>query len=504
LVPVEILDRSRFFTMLPSAAALLVMIPLVVAAPIAVAHRLAGGAAVLLIVTIVVVSYRRQRALPGDVLVVPLLAALAGSSLLDPKAVMGITYGVLIGLSLYGTLIRAAALTGGMMGAILIALAWNPSTTGSGVPWDDPAVFTALPQLAMLSALTRILYGSLVSHQRTSRQQAILAESGGRLLSARDAAELRQVAADTTRALGRLTPDLAGVFVHSDGTALTITATMAVPDQAAQRQLPMNVLEFFDHANPHVAQPVCRGRDALTRLAPDARHWEITALGPADDRRYAIVGSRRPIRADDFTAFRTLGQQLAMAHANCESRELLYHQAHHDQLTGLPMRQMFLKTLTAAIESPSPGVVLLYIDLDDFKPVNDRYGHAAGDQLLTAVAGRLTDAAGPGGLAARFGGDEFAVLLTGVATETDARENAERISRRLLEPVHLTAGTLTIGASIGLAQWEPLVTVEELLHRADAAMYAAKVAGQSRIVVFTQDDGPQVERTQTAQPQIAL
>ena len=129
-----------------------------------------------------------------------------------------------------------------------------------------------------------------------------------------------------------------------------------------------------------------------------------------------------------------------------------------------------------------PGsIALLTVDLDDFKRVNDTYGHAAGDELLVAVAERLRTAAEPLGLAARFGGDEFAVLYPTVTGADEATALAEALSAALAAPIRLTDATVTDGASIGVALHRPGSSHRDLLRRADLAMYSAKTEGKNRV-----------------------
>jgi diguanylate cyclase (GGDEF)-like protein len=165
----------------------------------------------------------------------------------------------------------------------------------------------------------------------------------------------------------------------------------------------------------------------------------------------------------------------------------LRHRAFHDHLTGLPNRALLRDRLTEALEASPAGtyVAVLLLDLDGFKQVNDEYGHAAGDQLLIAVADRLRlDLRMPGDTAARLGGDEFAVLLVNL----DGWASAQRIANRLLgvlqQALDLPVGRLHPKASVGIALSQGHRTIEDLLHDADVAMYTAKAAGKGTVVEF--------------------
>ncbi|MDP3712538.1 MAG: EAL domain-containing protein [Mycobacteriales bacterium] len=163
------------------------------------------------------------------------------------------------------------------------------------------------------------------------------------------------------------------------------------------------------------------------------------------------------------------------------------HQSLHDGLTGLPNRALFLDRLARAREhSDRHGTPLavLFLDLDDFKVVNDSLGHLVGDQLLSAVADRVVTALRGCDTVARLGGDEFAVLL-GEADHNEATVAADRVLMALEEPFDLGTHTVHVGASIGLVTAVGAqVLAEELLRDADVAMYRAKADGKRRYVVF--------------------
>jgi diguanylate cyclase (GGDEF)-like protein len=123
---------------------------------------------------------------------------------------------------------------------------------------------------------------------------------------------------------------------------------------------------------------------------------------------------------------------------------------------------------------------VLFIDLDDFKNVNDLLGHAAGDDLLRVVAGRLTDVTRPGDLVARLGGDEFAVLLASVNDVGDAEAFANRVVAIIAEPVNVLGQVVQVGASVGLCMVEEDADLESVMRKADLAMYSAKGKGKNR------------------------
>ena len=166
----------------------------------------------------------------------------------------------------------------------------------------------------------------------------------------------------------------------------------------------------------------------------------------------------------------------------------LAHQALHDALTGLPDRELFLDRLAVALDrSQRTGTALavLFLDVDNFKRVNDTLGHAAGDRLLEGLAERLRMTLRPMDTVARFGGDEFTFLFEELASEREAMLIAERISRTVALPIMLEEGETAVTVSIGisLARGSSLAA-ETVIREADAAMYRAKARGRSRYELF--------------------
>jgi diguanylate cyclase (GGDEF)-like protein/PAS domain S-box-containing protein len=164
----------------------------------------------------------------------------------------------------------------------------------------------------------------------------------------------------------------------------------------------------------------------------------------------------------------------------------LAHQANHDPLTGLPNRTLLAGHVAERFTPGGSGLACLFLDLDNFKVVNDSLGHAAGDELLVEIAGRLRSTVRPGDLVARFGGDEFVVVCEGVE-EADAVTLAERIGAALAEPVRLGGVDVRPHASVGVTvQTDEHTAAEELIRDCDIAMYQAKAGGKGRITVLDQ------------------
>ncbi|MHB8576945.1 MAG: diguanylate cyclase domain-containing protein [Dehalococcoidia bacterium] len=269
----------------------------------------------------------------------------------------------------------------------------------------------------------------------------------------------------------------------------------------------------FTWVNPYFEQTTgytladLRGRRALELVHPNDRDWVRTQAqaqlrgGAPTPYSYSYLtgmASKRwvlesvvPVRlaggADVVGTWQDITDQ-KQAEA-----QLSYH-ALHDPLTGLANRTLFLERLGRALgrrARQSGQVAALYLDLDDFKGVNDRLGHHAGDALLVAMAARLSGTVRATDTVARLGGDEFTVLLDDLATPAAVRQCAAQLLAALREPYLIGGHAVAVTASVGVALSTPgAADPEGLLRAADVALYQAKAQGKDRLVVSGQRDRP--------------
>ncbi len=230
----------------------------------------------------------------------------------------------------------------------------------------------------------------------------------------------------------------------------------------------------------------------------------LRALGVRSSLAVPIAGKERPFGVLDvhstepsrFTPqdvhfAQALANVLADARERHRADEALRHRVLHDALTGLPNRLSFVASLQDALRrgaaSGSP-VGILFLDLDHFKLINDSIGHHAGDDLLRAVAPRLRSHLRPGDIVARFGGDEFGILVDRLTDEEEAQAIADRVADAFTGPYSMGGAEHFVTASIGIAVAHPNandpVEAELLIRDADAAMYRAKERGRGRTEVF--------------------
>jgi diguanylate cyclase (GGDEF)-like protein/PAS domain S-box-containing protein len=228
------------------------------------------------------------------------------------------------------------------------------------------------------------------------------------------------------------------------------------------------------------------GRVLLEKQAFNALEMELkTARGP---RWISIAGDPIIDTAGRFEGFRGVGSDITEIR---QTQERLTHLANMDVLSGLPNRGRVRQLLGEALRSATSGNVpcaIMFLDLDGFKPVNDTFGHPKGDAVLQAVAKRLCDQIGTDGHVGRMGGDEFAIVIGDAQSRKKVEQLADSIIRSIKEPYMIDQTEIRIGVSIGCA-FGPIdgATVDDLILKADLALYEAKGAGRGCVKYFSSE-----------------
>lgn len=218
----------------------------------------------------------------------------------------------------------------------------------------------------------------------------------------------------------------------------------------------------------------------------------IAEAGGIEDRPHVYDRRRADGRVIEVQGVPVEGGGVLRTYTDVTERkrreERFRHLAHHDALTALVNRDVFRERLRQALNDPErvrEGFAVHFLDLNRFKPINDRHGHAVGDQVLAAVAQRIRAVARDGDVVARMGGDEFAILQFGAGHADAARGLARRVLEALAQPMTIESVTLQVGAAIGFALSSTAAgDPERLLRGADQAMYAAKASGRDTVYAF--------------------
>ena len=257
-------------------------------------------------------------------------------------------------------------------------------------------------------------------------------------------------------------------------------------EEAIGRPISMLVPADKPDEVPEILKRIERGEKVenyeTRRPTKDGRMLDVSlTISPISGSEGNIVGASTIAR--DITERKRAQEKLR------ELEERLRYMAFHDPLTGLPNRTLFtdrVKQALARLKRREDPVAVLFLDLDDFKQVNDSLGHEAGDRVLVEVAERLKNFLRPEDTVARFGGDEFTVLLEGVAEPNGVSRAAERILDALRRPLTLEGRQVSTSASIGVAQAAvpPQEGPQQLLRVADLALYEAKKNGKAQYKVL--------------------
>jgi diguanylate cyclase (GGDEF)-like protein/PAS domain S-box-containing protein len=339
--------------------------------------------------------------------------------------------------------------------------------------------------------------------ERRAEQQAAVARLGEHALEGASPSALMQEA--LTAAAGILELEVAAVVAQRPGGYIEFRAGIGWPaDSIGERR-------HAGGADSPTGYAILTGRAVVVRdwsteqrfAHPEAGGFEARSslAVPIEGRsgRYGALSlgsaQRRELSDGDLDFAQALANVLADALGRQASEDEVRHRSTHDSLTGLPNRVLFTERAEAALaraERHGTLVAVLFLDLDHFKLVNDSLGHHVGDQLLSDAAHRLRRAVRGIDTVARFGGDEFAVLLEDLGDQAAAIDVAERIGRGFAEPFRLSGQERVVTASIGIALSHGEDTPIELIRDADAAMYRGKEHGRARWELFDETMRAQV------------
>ncbi|MFF9172548.1 putative bifunctional diguanylate cyclase/phosphodiesterase [Streptomyces sp. NPDC014793] len=341
---------------------------------------------------------------------------------------------------------------------------------GDDSPQDELRARSSRLQHAMAAGYAQALRERTLAEQEAIAQAALRAQ--GVVAQALHASEARFRAVFEGAAIGIGIADLDGNVLQVNKALLRM---FGLPEAGLRGR---RVLEW---THPEDAPQTWKLYEELVRGEREHYHVEKAFNRPDGTALWTNLTVSLLRDADGNPQY-----QLALMEDTTERRLLnlrLRYEATHDALTGLPNRTLFFERLEKALGAgEGQRFGLCYLDLDGFKTINDSLGHAAGDRLLVEVADRLQSCAtAPGEMVARLGGDEFVALTTGVDTEREVDELAERIMSALVTPVSIDGRDLLVRGSLGIVEGPAGErTAAEVLRSADITMYRAKSAGGNR------------------------
>jgi diguanylate cyclase (GGDEF)-like protein len=441
------------------------------------------------------------------------LRALASGHALDPRTWIGLYAATLASGAL--TIVCIAGAIGIAEGGLRIATLGQMFATDAVVTLTNASIAIgaalvvstdprAVPVLLVPSLTVFAAYRAYISERQRHEKLEFLYEANRTLSRSPEVAEALEGL--LARSLEAFRSEVAEVLLFAaDGTPLRTThgpAGQRVTMAPAEREIAEELAGLVNPDEPVVSLTPPFGSAALRRYFHDhgIRHAMVAML-PGEERTMGTImlanrfGIERSYSADDLRLLEALANnasvalqydRLEQAVTKLETLQgQLHHQAYHDPLTDLPNRALFMERVREELAREG-DLAVLFVDVDDFKTVNDSLGHGIGDALLVSVAERLRSCMRPEDTVARLGGDEFGVMLPGVAEPgAQASAIATRILRAFELPVRAGSELLSVHLSLGVAgSRQSGNDGEELLRNADVAMYEAKAKGKARFELF--------------------
>jgi diguanylate cyclase (GGDEF)-like protein len=382
--------------------------------------------------------------------------------------------------------------------AAFICVAVAPLANGQVPALSTPEILSHLLGMSVFGCVKMALTVTAAVNYRALVREKTLARAGAGLVAADDREEVYAVtlaamqrvlaATDVTRTLLMMTEGTSCSVVAGEGT----DALLAIGTHQELTHIPQHYLETARATRQLIIDE--RTAQELSKVLGFEPHLGILTLAPLRIRDAflgtILVETPKPLPAEYTAGLASLSAEVALALESAKLTEDLQRQAFQDPLTGLANRAAYLKALDQALaraDEHGTQVGVCFIDLDNFKIVNDSLGHGAGDALLVEVARRLRASAEPGHLVARLGGDEFTILLEDLACIEDLNALSGRIHASIGAPIDVQGRSVRVNASVGLALRDAArreQTASELLRAADLALYAAKTRGKAQTAVF--------------------
>ncbi len=432
-----------------------------------------------------------QLSLQTSVMIGVFWTIVGSSDPLGPRGWLAVAAGIAATLVTSNVLISAAIhMSGGSLSETerrtMYALTVGAGFMNAALGLVAATVLWARPQAAWIAAVPSAVlffaYRAYLSQRLERERLQSLYEVSGELHRLPKIEDALAAAVDRARAM--FDAERARIVLHPDGVDAPGFLTISRVDHDTEVMVPAPVADdeirsVDDNGEGHLVR---RGGRVVGMIVPISSPGSGTleVMSPLSD--IGNFGER------DLRLLATLAGHVGVSLENgrleeslaklTELKDQLRHQAHHDALTELANRSLLLERLVSVTSSSVTPASVLFLDLDDFKAVNDGHGHETGDRLLVHVARRLESCCRPGDTVARLGGDEFALLLVDMTSPDDAVTVAKRIIATLARPFDLDGVSIETHASIGVAMIEPGSQPDDVLKEADEAMYVAKGEGK--------------------------